>query len=159
MKISIIGIVITVLILFPRVMFLKKSPPKNVQVGIKDAPVIFQIIEIIGFSCFVELIFLNEHLKLNNINAFMIISIICILIYYGLWIRYIVHGREIIFLYQPFLYIPIPLAVFPICIVGFVALWANYISLGISTVIFAIGHLAVTWNSYKQVTKNNYKAS
>lgn len=186
MKLSVIGIVISVLILlpnivfykkfstknvqgafiidvwtlFPNIMFSKKFPPKNIPESTKDVPIVFIIMELIGqWDCFGNMIFSNGNLKLNNINAFMILMIICILIYYGLWIRYILHGQDFLFLWKPFLYIPIPLGVFPVFIFGFAALLGNYISLGISTVIFAIGHFTVGWNSYKKVTENNIKAS
>lgn len=180
MKISVIGIIISILILLPNIVFYKKfSPkyaqgdfifdawtlfpnivfgkkfgPKNVQADIKDVSILFIILELIGqWDCFGWLILPEDSLKLNNINAFMILMIICILIYYGLWIRYIVHGQDLLLLWKSFLHIPIPLAVFPVCVFGFATLWGNSIWLGISTVIFAIGHFTVSWNSYKQVLK------
>lgn len=160
MGFSMVGTVTAVLMLFPSIIFFIKFPPKNVPSDIKDAPTFFTILEKIGqASCFALMIASNDYFKLDNINIFMILMIICILIYYGIWIRYVVQGQEFYLIWKPFLFIPIPLAVFPVCAFGFAALWGKYIWLGIATVILAIGHCAVTWNSYKQVNEHNVKMS
>jgi hypothetical protein len=75
----------------------------------------------------------------------------CIVTYYGLWFRYIGSGREFSSLWLPFLFIPIPLAVIPVCAFGFAALWGRSPWLGAATVILAIGHITVTWISYSQI--------
>jgi hypothetical protein len=75
----------------------------------------------------------------------------CIVIYYGLWFRYIRSGQEFSSLWRSFLLIPIPLAVIPVCAFGFAALWARSLWLGTASVILAIGHITVNWISYTQI--------
>lgn len=183
MEISLIGIVIAILIFFPNIIFSKNFQNKNTNpdiiidtwrlfpnitfikrnahTEIKNKPIIFSIIEILELigqlNCFIFIIFSNDPLKLNNINPFMMLMILCILIYYGLWIRYIVNGQNFLFLWKSFLYIPIPLAIFPVCIFGFAALWKNSVMLGISTITFAICHFIITKNIYKDMIVNNKK--
>ncbi len=48
--------------------------------------------------------------------------------------------------------IAIPLAVFPVLAFGFAALWGRSPLLGVAAVVLAIGHWAVSWNTYVQLT-------
>ena len=151
MGFSIVGTVIGILIIFPSIIFFTLFPPKNVNNNIKEPSNIFVILERIGqVACLMSLVISKDFFQLSNINVFVILMVVCILIYYGLWIRYVVCGRDSILMSKPFLFIPIPGAVFPVGVFGFAALWGGCIWLGISTVILAIGHFAVTWNSYTQ---------
>jgi hypothetical protein len=59
--------------------------------------------------------------------------------------------QEFSSLWLPFLFIPIPLAVIPVCAFGCAALWGRSLWLGAATVILAIGHITVTWISYTQI--------
>jgi len=151
MVFSIVGTIIGILIVIPSIIFFTIYPPKNVNVDIKEPPKVFIILERLGqATCLMSLVISKNFFKLSNINIFMVLMIICILIYYGLWIRYVICGRDSILMLKPFLFVPIPGAFFPVCAFGFAALWGSYIWLGISTIILAIGHFTVSWNSYIQ---------
>lgn len=151
MSFSIIGTVIAVLILFPSIIFYTIFPPKSPSVKIKEVSSIFTVFERIGqVACLLLLIMSGNSMRLDNINVFAILMIICIVIYYFLWIRYIIDGRDTRIMLRPFLFVPIPGAVFPVCAFAFAALWGNVILLSISSLILGIGHFTVSLNTYKQ---------
>ena len=150
MGFSLIGTIIAVLMLLPSMIFFTKFPPRNVPAGLKDAPMVYTILERVGQAgCFGLLIISGEAFQRGSIWG--VLMLICMVIYFGLWIRYVLRGQEFAVLWQPLLFIPIPLAVFPVCVFGFAALWGRSLWLGAATVILAVGHCAVTWNSYRQV--------
>ncbi|HYF76578.1 MAG TPA: hypothetical protein VD973_05580 [Symbiobacteriaceae bacterium] len=153
MGFSLIGTIIAVLMLLPSMIFFTKFPPRNVPAGLKDAPMLYTMLERAGQAgCFGLLIFAGDALRLAGPRAlWAVLMLICMVIYYSLWIRYVLKGQEFATLWRPVLFIPIPLAVFPVCAFGFAALWGRSLWLGAATVVLALGHCAVTWNSYKQV--------
>lgn len=154
MGFSLIGTVIGVLLFLPSVFVFIKFPPKNVIKGTKKEPILLTGIERVGqATCLVSLAISKDFFIMSNINIWMILMSISIIIYWGLWMRYIVKGQDSCWMWKPFFFIPIPLAVFPVCAFGFAALWGKCIWLGIATVILAIGHLSISWNGYRQANK------
>ncbi|MDF2685318.1 MAG: hypothetical protein K0S55_499, partial [Clostridia bacterium] len=132
--------------------FFIKFPPKNAPSNMKEASPVFTLLERAGQAgCFISLIISKDYFRIDNINIYLFLMLICIIFYYGLWIRYIIKGCDFYLLWKPFLFIPIPLAVFPVSAFAFAALWGNCIWLGIAAIILAVGHITVSWNSYKQV--------
>jgi len=155
MGFSLIGTVIVVLMLLPSIIFFSKFPPKNVPQDMKNAPVLFTIMERIGqIGCFTILVISKDYFQISKINIWTVLMLVCMIVYYCLWIRYVIKGQDSYLLCKPLLFIPIPLAVFPVCVFGFSALWRNSVWLGIATCILAIGHLTVSWISYKEARRN-----
>jgi len=93
----------------------------------------------------------KDRLRLGKFNAWALLMLGCIVIYYGLWFRYLGSGREFASLWTPFLLIPIALAVIPVAAFGFAALWGRAPLLGAATAILALGHITVTWLSSLQI--------
>lgn len=151
MGFSIIGTIIAFLTIFPSIIFYTKFPPKNPSVKIKEVNIILRIFERVGQAlCLMLLIISGNSMRIDNINIYTIFMIFCIIIYYFLWIRYVTKGQDTGLMLKPFLGVPIPGAVFPVCTFAFAALWSNNILLSIATLILGIGHFAVSWNTYKQ---------
>ena len=55
----------------------------------------------------------------------------------------------------PYVGIPIPMAILPVCAFGFAAIWGQSIWLGMAVVCLAIGHFTNSWHSY-QLAKDQY---
>jgi hypothetical protein len=152
MGFSIIGTVIAILILFPSIIFYTIFPPKNPSIKIKEVNGVFTVLERLGqASCLLFLIMSGNYIRIDNINIFTVFMVICIVIYYFLWVRYIISGRDTRLMLKPFLLVPIPGAVFPVCAFTFAALWGNVPLLSIASLILGIGHFTVSWNTYKQI--------
>lgn len=149
MGFSIIGSLIAVLIFLPNLLFII-FPPKNVPAKLKDAGTIFTVLERIGQAgCLVILGISKENYQNVNIDIWFILMVLCLILYYGLWIRYVVKGHDFSLAFKPFLFVPIPMAIFPVLAFGFAALWGKSIYLGIAVVLLAIGHFVNSWHTYK----------
>ena len=72
-----------------------------------------------------------------------------LLLYYVVWIRYFTGGRDIALLNRPFLFIPMPLAVFPVLYFLCAALWLHNIPAAILMMIFGAAHLTVSIQSFR----------
>lgn len=149
MGFSFIGLLIAIFIFFPNILFVI-FPPKNIPDNLKDAGYIFTLLERIGqVGCLVILTMSNDNFKNISINIWFVLMAICIIFYYGLWIRYVIKGHEFSLAFKPLMFIPIPMAVFPVFAFGFAALWGKSIYLIVAVAILAIGHFVNSWNTYK----------
>jgi len=85
--------------------------------------------------------------SLNYTNPLLYISIVFLVLYYIVWIRYFIGGRDIKLLGTKFLFIPMPLAVFPVLYFIFASLWMNnYIATGVM-LVFGIVHNIISYQN------------
>lgn len=152
MGFSITGVLIAVFIFLPNVLFII-FPPKNVPDGRMDAGIVFSVLERIGQAgSLVILTISKENYQNARLDIWFVLMALCVIAYYGLWIRYVVKGHDFLLGFKPLGYLPIPMAVFPVSAFGFAALWGRSIYLGIAVVLLAVGHFANSWHTY-QLTK------
>ena len=91
--------------------------------------------------------------KVQTEGALQVAAIIVMagsaLFYYAGWLRYYIRGGEYAWLFAPMLKIPVPMAVSPA--LYFLALSAAERSpvLGAAAVIFAAGHIPLSWRNYR----------
>lgn len=149
MGFSFIGTLIAMIILAPSLLMII-FPPKNVPAGLKDAGTFYTFLERVGqLGCIGVLVSSRDIYENVNYGIWAALIVICIVVYYGLWIRYMVKGREFRLLWDPLVFIPIPMAVLPVCAFGFAAIWGRSVWLGMAVVCLAIGHLTNSWHSYQ----------
>lgn len=156
MEFSWIGLIMIVLMLAPNFIYFI-APVKNMPSNMKDAGVFFTICERIGqVGCFlIPVLFSRFDLDITNASIIWpILIIICIGIYYYLWLRYFINKAEFKYLFSSFMHIFGPMAVFPILAFAFMALWGSNIYMGIATIVFAIGHIANTMYTIKHYIGN-----
>lgn len=148
MGFSLIGSIMVTVILVPNFLLLA-FPPRDIP-EIKAPGIIYSLTERIGQICCIFLLIVSEiKFETTPINIWFILMTICTVIYYGLWIRFYVHGRSFLVLFKSLGVIPIPMAIFPVLAFGFAAIWGKSIWIGISVILLAIGHFTVSWNTYK----------
>lgn len=149
MGFSLLGTLMALILLAPSMLMIK-FPPENVPAGVRDAGSVFIILERIGQLGCIGILAISkdnfQHVKFGILAALIVLFI---MIYYGLWIRYIVKGQQFKLLWDPLVFIPIPMAVIPVCAFGLAAIWGKSIWLSLAVVCLAIGHLANSWQSYK----------
>lgn len=149
MGFSTTGLLIVAIILSPNLIFAFFAP-KNIPQGIKDAGLLFTVMERIGQAgCMGLVVISKDNFEAASIDVWFYLMVICIVVYYCLWIQYFVQGREFYLLFKPLWFIPIPMAIFPVLAFSFAAIWGKSIWIGISVVLLAVGHFANSWNSYK----------
>lgn len=157
MGFSLIGLLITAIILLPNLLMIF-LPPKEIPSKVKDAGVFFIIFERIGqVACFLLPVILKDYIESADLDIWFIIAAICVAFYYGLWIRYALK-RNFALLFAPLAFIPIPMAVFPVSAFVFISVWIRSIWLGIAAVVLAVGHFASSWASYKSIKASRHDA-
>ena len=77
------------------------------------------------------------------------LAAVFLVLYYAVWLRYFMGGREIVLLSRSFLFVPLPLAVFPVLYFLCAAIWLHNLPAAIIMVIFGAAHLAVTLQSFR----------
>lgn len=152
MGFSFFGLIIVILIIIPNIIYMLKFPPKNVPRNLIEPNIIYTILERTGqIGCLTLLVITPDNFQFKSSILLISLIMICIVIYYGLWIRYIVKGQQYMYLWKPFYIIPIPLAILPIIIFLIVSILNKSILISLVTIIFAIGHITISLNNYKQV--------
>ena len=77
------------------------------------------------------------------------LAAVFLVLYYAVWLRYFMGGREIALLSRSFLFAPMPLAVFPVLYFLCAAIWLHNLPAAIIMVIFGAAHLTVSFQSFR----------
>ncbi len=77
------------------------------------------------------------------------LAAVFLVLYYAVWLRYFMGGREIVLLSRSFLFVPMPLAVFPVLYFLCAAIWLHNLPAAIIMVIFGAAHLTVSLQSFR----------
>lgn len=81
-------------------------------------------------------------------SAWLFPAAVFLILYYAVWIRYFALGREIALLKRAFLFVPMPLAVFPVLYFLCAAVWLHNVPAVILMVIFGAAHWTVSIQSF-----------
>ena len=95
------------------------------------------------------IIFLMSRESIRFINVWLFLAVIFLMLYYAVWIRYFVGGRKIALLNRTFLFVPMPLAVFPVLYFLCVAGWLHNLPAVIIMVVFGVAHMTVSIQSFQ----------
>ena len=96
----------------------------------------------IAYLFAVTLLVSRENLSFRSV-CFSLAAVF-LLLYYAVWVRYFVGGRKIALLSRSFLFVPMPLAVFPVLYYLCAAIWLHNLPAVIIMVIFGAAHLTVS---------------
>lgn len=142
------GLAVVLLAMLPN-FFYFIFPPVNVPASAAGGMKILDIIESVCRIGFMLLfVFLTSSHKVNLRNPYIIFMVVFLLLYYALWIKYFAGGRDYQLLGQSFLFIPGPMAVFPVIYFILAALWLGNIPAGIVTALFGIVHIIISYMSF-----------
>ena len=148
MGFSIEGLLLVIAVLLPNLLVIV-FPPQNVPEGPKDAGIVLTVLERIGQAgCFLLPPLSKDYFKAVAVDVWFILTLISIAVYISLWIRY-AFKRDYEYLFKPLLFIPVPMAVFPVCAFAFMAVWIQSLWLGLAVLVLGIGHLANSYHSYQ----------
>ena len=82
-------------------------------------------------------------------SIWLFLAALFLLLYYAVWVRYFAGGRKIALLSRSFLFVPMPLAVFPVLYYLCAAIWLHNLPAAIIMVIFGAAHLTVSIQSFR----------
>ena len=86
---------------------------------------------------------------LNFRSVWFSLAAVFLILYYAVWLRYFMGGREIALLSRSYLFVPMPLTVFPVLYFLCAAIWLHNLPAAIIMVIFGAAHLAVSLQSFR----------
>lgn len=87
--------------------------------------------------------------KLGFRSVWFSLAAVFLVLYYAVWLRYFIGGREIVLLSRSFLFVPMPLAVFPMLYFLCAAVWLHNLPAVILMTIFGAAHLTVSIQSFR----------
>ena len=93
--------------------------------------------------------FLVSREPVNVRSIWLYLAALFLLLYYAVWIRYFVNGREATLLHRAFLFVPMPPAVFPVLYYLCAAVWLRNIPATVIMAIFGAAHLTVSLQSFR----------
>ncbi len=99
---------------------------------------------------FVAIVIIVSQKKIEFNSPFLFLAAFFLILYYIVWIRYFAGGRDVALMRKSFLFVPIPLAVFPVLYFLFAALWIHNYFAAFFMIIFGIAHNMVSHMSFKQ---------
>ena len=73
-----------------------------------------------------------------------------LILYYAVWIRYFAGGRKTELLRRAFLFVPLPLAVFPVLYFLCAAVWLHNLPAVGSMAVFGAAHIMVSLQSFRK---------
>lgn len=141
------GLIIVLLAMLPN-FFYFIFPPVNVPAAASGTKWLDVIESICRIGFMMLLIFLTNSHKVNFRSPYIIFILVFLLLYYALWIKYFAGGRDYQLLGQSFLFVPGPMAVFPVVYFVLASLWLDNIPAGILTILFGIVHIIISYNSF-----------
>jgi hypothetical protein len=151
MKLSIYSLIVTISILLPNLLFFV-FPPSNSPAQLRDGGTLINILEHGGRIVFFGLfLFTPTQTQPNQFSLFLALTVFFLLCYYALWIRYFCSHRDFNLLMDRVMWIPVPMAVFPIVSLLFAALWLRAYPSIPGLACFAIGHITNTVLTEKQL--------
>ena len=82
------------------------------------------------------------------LNVWLVLAAIFLILYYVVWIRYFIGERDVALLAKPFLFVPIPLAIFPVLYYLFAAVWMGNAPAAVVMIMFGAAHITVSAQSF-----------
>ena len=143
-----IGLVVFALPMIINIAYAVFPPAKKAEQTAAAARWI-EIVEQISRIAYLAAITLLVSRKAVGIRSVWLwLSAVFLVLYYIVWIRYFAGGREIALLNRPFLFVPMPLAVFPVLYYLCSAVWLHNIPAVILMTVFGAAHLTVSIQSF-----------
>ena len=101
----------------------------------------------IAYLAAITLLVSREPIQFQSVWPWL--AALFLILYYAVWIRYFAGGREIALLNRAFLFVPMPLAVFPVLYFLCAAVWLHNLPAVILMTIFGAAHLTVSIQSFR----------
>lgn len=153
MLLSLRGVVLAMVIALPGAFFSFVFPPREVPEGLRRPPVGWtRLTRISQCGVFASLLFGGQHFLRPN-DPFLVLFFICMAFYVLLWLRYMLAGRAYRYLFQSFLWIPIPMTLAQGAAVLCLAFWGRFMLLGIFAIAMSIGRINIGIYSKKDAQK------
>lgn len=151
MGLHLLGFIIPILVLLPNLIFIFFQP-RDIPKSLPSPPPVFTLLERAGqVACFTLPIVFGRLIAAQPPGLPAIGMALCLLIYYGCWVRYYSSGQTFSVLFKPLLGIPVPMAVFPALYFLLLGAWVHSWLFVVPACLFTVGHLVNSWSVFRQV--------
>lgn len=140
---SLSGLAVSLAILAPNLVLLW-APPRDHLPSPAIPPAVRALERVGQIGCLVLPAISGSN---GPVNALLVMILLCIGVYYGLWVRYLVAGRSVAQLFAPLGPVLVPMAVFPVLAFLIAALWLSSELLAVAGIALAVGHLGTAWRT------------
>lgn len=144
-----VGLVVFALPILINIAYAAFSPVGKAEQGaaVSHWIEIVEQISRIAYLAVITLLVSREPIQFQSVWLWL--AALFLILYYAVWIRYFAGGREIALLNRAFLFVPMPLAVFPVLYFLCAAVWLHNLPAVILMTIFGAAHLTVSIQSFR----------
>lgn len=139
MMFSLRGLALLLALVMPGALVSFAFPPHAVPEGIKRPPVWLVRMERVGQLGTLTALLLGGRYFARPLDAFFVLAMFFWGAHVLLWLRYLVKRRAYRYLYEPFLHIPVPMAVTRGMAVLLLAAWGRFVILGVFAILMLMG--------------------
>ncbi len=150
---SIVGVLITAIILLPELLLVLLPPRHKPDIPGKPKDVCTLCENTGRVLCIVTPALSGLRFVAANINFWFWLMAASIALYYCLWIRYVFGDMRFVLLYKPCLGLPAPMGVFACASFLFLGMWSGARTITVSALLYALGRLENDRNLYLQCQK------
>ena len=146
------GWLIPLLVLLPNVL-LVRFPPADKPQDVSGVNRWLAVLERLGQAgVFVIPCFYRLRIQGTMAAVSLVVMALALVCYYLGWLRYVQQGQRYALLFAPLWGIPLPMAVMPVIYFGAAATLVWSWPLAVATLVFAIGHFAVSEHELRKIT-------
>lgn len=144
---SILGVIIFLLPMVINFIYFRFPPVNQVREKEKVNVVLEGVEQVSRILYAIVLCILVSNQKVDFKSPWLYIGMVFLVLYYVVWLRYFIGGRDVSLLGKSFLLIPMPLAIFPVLYFVCEAVWVhNYIAV-IIMCIFGVAHNIISYST------------
>ena len=144
-KFSILGVIIFILPMLINLVYFKVAPQESSSVMPNKYRWIEWIEQATRMIYMVFICLLVSKHSVSFKSPYLYLSLFFLILYYIVWIRYFISGMQLSVLKENFLFVPMPLVIFPVLYFIFSALWLNNLPAVITMIIFGVAHYFVSY--------------
>ncbi len=144
-----VGLVIFALPMVINIFYVIFPPANKSEKQEKSAKWIEIIEQVSRILYLLAVTFLVSENALDVCSFWLYLAAFFLILYYAVWVRYFAGGRRTELLNRAFLFVPMPLAIFPVLYFLCAAVWMSNIPAVVIMMVFGASHLDVSIKSFK----------
>lgn len=147
------GGLVSVLILLPNLLWMLFPPRGQPEGGTGPPHGLHRAMEILEWVGRIAVLVIPFFYQLEAQNTrqvlALVVMVLALLLYYAGWARFFARDRSYALLFEPFLGMPLPLAISPVvCLLAASVLFGSWY-LALATVTFGVAHLWISFQEFR----------
>jgi hypothetical protein len=149
------GGLVSILILLPNLLWLLFPPRERAPSDARPSGRLYRVMEVLEWAGRIATLlipfFHGIEVRSTGQVAAAVVMVLALLAYYACWARYFARGRRHALLFEPFLGVPLPMAISPVvCFLAASVLFGSWY-LALATLVLAVAHLWISLEDSREV--------